>query len=291
MKLAAVAALAVVMGAGCASPEPPAERATYDLVISRGRVMDPESGLDGVRDVGVTNGTIAAISEQPLSGRQTVDAHGLVVSPGFIDLHSHGQTPETYRYQARDGVTTALELEVGAADIDAWYAARASGALINFGVSAGHIPARMAVLGDPGKFLPTGDGAHRPASPTQIAEIAAKVAAGLDRGAVSIGAGFPYTPAASREELLEVFRVAAREKTPVHVHIRRGTAGLKEALDLASETKAPLHVVHLNSAGTTATPEMLQLITEAKQRGLDVTTEAYPYNAGMTEIQSANLDE
>jgi hypothetical protein len=59
----------------------------------------------------------------------------------------------------------------------------------------------------------------------------------------------------------------------------------------AGETKAPLHVVHINSAGTTATAEMLTRIANARAQGLDVTTEAYPYAAGMTEIQSANLDE
>ena len=129
----------------------------FDLVIANGRVMDPESGLDAVRNVGISGRTIAAISADRLNGRTVIDASGLVVSPGFIDLHAHGQTPETYRFQARDGVTTAFELEVGSGDIAAWYAARKSGALINYGVSIGHIPVRMAVLRDPGAFLPTGE--------------------------------------------------------------------------------------------------------------------------------------
>jgi dihydroorotase len=106
-----------------------------------------------------------------------------------------------------------------------------------------------------------------------------------------MGAGFPYTPAATREELLEVFRVAGRNRVPVHVHIRRGVTGLEEALKLAGQTKASLHVVHINSSGTTATAEMLKIIADARRQGHDVTTEAYPYAAGMTEIQSANLDE
>jgi len=263
----------------------------FDLVIAGGRVMDPESGFDEIRNIGIRGRTIGAISTAPLTGRTTIDAAGLVVSPGFIDLHAHGQTAETYRYQARDGVTTALELEVGTADIDRWYADRKSGQLINYGVSIGHIPVRMAVMGDRGPFLPTGPGAHKVASAAEIKEIARRIEDGIRHGAVSMGAGFPYTPAASPEELLEVFRVAGRHGTPVHVHIRRGVAGLKEALALAGQTKAPLHVVHINSAGTTATAEMLAMIAEARKQGLDVTTEAYPYAAGMTEIQSANLDE
>jgi cytosine/adenosine deaminase-related metal-dependent hydrolase len=264
---------------------------TFDLVIANGRVLDPESGSDQVRNLGISGRKIAAISAAPLTGRTTIDAAGLVVAPGFIDLHAHGQTQETYRYQARDGVTTALELEVGTADIEQWYAARKAGRLINYGVSIGHIPVRMAVLRDPGNFLPTGDGAHRAASPAQITEIGQRIADGVKMGAVSIGAGFPYTPAATAQELLEIFRIAGGARVPVHVHIRRGAAGLEEALKFAGQTKAPLHVVHLNSSGTTATPELIRMITDARARGLDVTTEAYPYAAGMTEIQSANLDE
>ena len=263
----------------------------FDLVIANGRVIDPESGLDEIRNIGISGRTIAAISAEPLSGRAVIDAARLVVAPGFIDLHAHGQTPETYRYQARDGVTTAFELEVGTADIERWYAERRAGRLINYGVSIGHIPTRMAVMRDPGKFLPTGDGAHKAASPEQIKEIARRIEDGLKHGAVSMGAGFPYTPAATQEELLEVFRIAGRTRVSVHVHIRRGVTGLEEALKLAGQTQAPLHVVHINSSGTAATAEMLKMIADARQQGLDVTTEAYPYTAGMTEIQSANLDE
>jgi N-acyl-D-aspartate/D-glutamate deacylase len=263
----------------------------YDLVIANGRVVDPESGLDQIRHVGISGRTVAAISVAPLSGRTTINAAGLVVAPGFIDLHAHGQTPETYRFQARDGVTTALELEVGTADIERWYGARTSGTLINHGVSIGHIAVRMAVMRDPGSFLPTGPGAHKAATSAEIKDIARRIEDGLKDGAVSVGAGFPYTPGATERELLEVFRVAGRHRAPVHVHIRRGVAGLAEALKLARQTSAPLHVVHINSAGTTATAEMLTMIGNARAQGLDVTTEAYPYDAGMTEIQSANLDE
>ena len=263
----------------------------YDRVIVGGRVMDPESGLDAVRNVGIDSGRIAIITQDPIVGRDTIDARGLVVAPGFIDLHSHAQTPETYRMQALDGVTTALELELGTADVPAWYAERAKGELINYGVSVGHIKVRMAVMHDPGTFMPVGDGAYRPATDLQIAEMAALIEAGLRDGAVDIGAGFPYTPAATRAELLAVFRVAARTKTPVHVHIRPGAAGLKEVLALAAETHAPLHVVHINSSALAETPAMLGMISDARAQGNDVTTEAYPYTAGMTEIQSATIQD
>ena len=264
---------------------------TYDVVIVNGRVLDPESNLDAVRSVGITGGRIAAVSPERLTGRTTIDATGAIVVPGFIDLHAHGQAADVYKLRASDGVTTALELEVGAADIDAWYRQRESGQVINYGVSVGHIPVRMAVLRDAGAFLPTGPGAHQAASAGEIAEIVRRIEQGLDRGAVSIGAGFVYTPAASRDELLAVFGVAGRRRTPVHAHTRRGLPGVEEAIGLAAETKAPLHVVHVNSTSVGATREVLAVIDRARKQGMDVTTEAYPYTAGMTEIQSANLDE
>src|SRR3989449_7990963 len=210
----------------------------YDRVILGGHVMDPASRLDAVRNIGLSRGRIAVITTQAIRGRDTVDARGLVVAPGFIDLHAHGQTPETYRFYSLDGVTTALELELGTSDVDAWYRERSAGERINYGVSIGHIKVRMSVMHDAGTWMPVGDGAYRPASPAQIAEIAKRIEIGLAQGAVCIGAGFPYTPAATREELMAVFRIAGRTKTLVHVHIRPGVAGLNEALSLAGETHA-----------------------------------------------------
>jgi len=139
--------------------------------------------------------------------------------------------------------------------------------------------------------MPVAAGAYRPASPAETDEIVRRIEQGLKDGAVSVGAGFPYTPGATRDELLAVFRAAARASTPVHVHIRQGVDGLKEALALAEEARASLHVVHINSAGYEETPAMLQLIAAARQRGQDVTTEAYPYDAGMTQIESATVQD
>src|SRR5712664_3085931 len=263
----------------------------YDRVILGGHVMDPASTLDAVSNIGLAGGRIAIITTEAIRGRDTVDARGLVVAPGFIDLHAHGQTAETYRFYALDGVTTALELELGTSDVDVWYRERKAGERINYGVSIGHIKVRMAVMHDSGTRMPVSDGAYRAASPAQIGEIAQRIEIGLREGAVSIGAGFPYTPAATRDELLAVFRVAAKTKTPIHVHIRPGALGLKEALALAGETHAPLHVVHINSAGLAETPAMLEMISDARAHGRDVTTEAYPYDAGMTEIQSATIQD
>ncbi len=118
----------------------------YDLVIQNGRVIDPESGLDGVRSIGVTGTRIAAVSEGSLAGKRVLDAAGHVVAPGFIDLHQHGQAPENYAAHARDGITTSLELEIGVENIDAWYAERAGGQIVNYGASISHPYSRQIAM-------------------------------------------------------------------------------------------------------------------------------------------------
>src|SRR5215467_9986679 len=197
-------------------------QAVYDLVILNGRVIDPESRSDAVRNLGISNGTIKTISSNTLRGRTVIDAKGLVVAPGFIDLHQHGQDEENYQAKAHDGVTTALELEVGVADVDQWYGGREGKALINFGASAGHIPARMAVMHDPGQLLPSGDAAHREATPEEMQQIMALLDQGLRRGALAVGVGPAYTEAATNWEIVQVFRVAAKYHASCHIHIRAG---------------------------------------------------------------------
>ena len=275
-----------------------AQTEAFDVVIANGRVMDPETQLDAVRNVGITGGKIRAISRETLNGKTVIDAKGLVVAPGFIDLHEHGQEPRNYQFAAHDGVTTSLELEAGVADVDGWYAQREGKALINFGASAGHIPVRMKVIGDPGVFLPSGDAAHKPATPEQIAEIRRQMEHGLERGALAVGMGINYTEAASHEEILEVFRVAAKYHASVHVHLRyagvqepaNGLAGIEEVIAAAAVTGAPLHVVHITSMGLRDTPQLVAAVEGARKSGLDVTTECYPYTAGSTRLESAVFD-
>lgn len=264
---------------------------TFDLVIQGGRVMDPESGLDGVRNIGVKEGRIEVISQETLDGSRVIEASGLVVAPGFIDLHEHGQTDEAYRLMVQDGVTSAFELEVGTADVAGWYRERAGGQFVHYGVSIGHIPVRMKVMDDPGEFLPAGPAAGEQATAEQLAEIRRRLAEGLAQGAVAVGAGAAYTPGASEQELGTVFQVAAEQNANVHIHVGEGLQGLQQAIDLAAQSGALLHVVHINSSGGAATADYLALIEQARERGQDVTTEAYPYEAGMTSIQSAFFDD
>jgi dihydroorotase-like cyclic amidohydrolase len=260
--------------------------------------MDPESGLDAVRNVGIRGGKIAAISSDPLAGKQTIEARGMVVAPGFIDLHEHGQEPRNYEFQAHDGVTTSLELEAGTADVDQWYARREGKSLINFGVSIGHIPVRMKVMKDAGTFLPVGDAAHREASAAELQQIDNDIEKGLLRGALAVGMGINYTAAATHDEIVDVFRLAAKHGASVHVHLRHaglqepttGLVGVEEVVAAAAATGAPLHVVHITSMGLKNTPRLIAILKGAREHGLDVSTECYPYTAGSTQLESAIFD-
>ncbi len=271
---------------------------TYDLVIANGRVLDPAGNLDAVRHVGIRAGKIAAISTTPLPGRATIDATGLTVAPGFIDLHSHGQTAENYRFKARDGVTTALEMEVGANPVAGWYAERDGRSLINFGATSGELPARIAVMHDSGTLLPRDRAVERAATSAEFADVLARVGRGLDEGALGIGMGIAYLPHESRAEVVELFRLAARRKVPLYIHMRNSGPmepgvidGLQEVIADAAATGAGVHIVHITSMGLREAPLCLQMIQGARERGLDITTEAYPYTAGMTDLGSAIFDE
>ena len=280
--------LSLTLMAGLASAQ------QYDIVLANGRVLDPASNLDAIRYVGIQGGKIAAVSESMLNGRAVIDAKGLVVAPGFIDLHSHGQTPENYRFKARDGVTTALELEVGVSPVREWYAARERKALVNFGATSGHIPARMAVLHDTGGLLPRDAAVSHVATPEERGEIFERVRRGLDEGALGIGLGIAYVPKTTREEIFNLFQLAAERKVPIYVHMRNAGPvdpgvidSLQEMISDAAATGASLHIVHITSMGLRETPLCLRMIEGARKRGLDVTTEAYPYTAAETDLASA----
>jgi N-acyl-D-aspartate/D-glutamate deacylase len=270
----------------------------FDLVIANGRVMDPATDLDAARHIGIRAGKIAAISAAPLRGRTTIDAKGLVVAPGFIDLHSHGQTPENYRFKARDGVTTALELEVGVSPVAAWYREREGKALVNYGATAGELPTRIAVMHDTGKLLPRDRAVERATTEDERRQIRDLIGKGLDEGALGIGIGIAYEPLATRDEVLQIFRLAAGRRQTIFVHMRNGGPvepgvidALQEMLANAAATGASVHVVHITSMGLRETPLCLAMIAGARERRLDLTTEAYPYTAGMTDIASAIFSE
>ncbi|MGA9568061.1 MAG: amidohydrolase family protein [Candidatus Korobacteraceae bacterium] len=280
----------------------------YDLVIEGGRVMDPESGLDAVRNVGIANGKVARISTDPLAGIRVLGAKGLIVAPGFIDLHQHGQDNDSGRVKAFDGVTTALELEIGVPDVANFLQQKNGHSLINYGTAASHAAARALVFGAPlppevisthagiPEILPkSGPATNDPATPQQIEAIRQRLNAELDAGALAIGMGIQYTPGATRLEVIDIFRLAATRGVPVFTHVRSfGSSepgsdieSISEVIGASAISGASLHIVHINSTCLRDSLECLSLVAGARARGLDVTTEAYPYLAGMTMLNSA----
>jgi amidohydrolase family protein len=285
------ATAALIVGCGASDRAGSAGDGSYDLVIANGRVMDPESGLDAIRSVGVIDGKIAAVVDGELTGDRVIDATGLVVSPGFIDLHAHGQTEKAYGLMVRDGVTSGFELEVGTGDVAAWYGEREGGQILNYGVSVGHIPLRIALFDDPGGLLPAGIGGSATATPDQVDEIERGLREGLAQGAVAVGFGSAYTPGAEMSEIERGFAVAGEIGASVHIHLRGGVSGLDSTMTAAERTGAPLHIVHLNSSAGPDIQAFIDRVQAAQDAGKDVTTETYPYGAGMTSIQSALFDD
>ena len=127
----------------------PAMAADYDVVINNGRVMDPETNFDGVRNVGIKDGKIAAITEDAIEGNETIDASGHVVAPGFIDTHQHATDQFSRKVNLRDGLTTGMDFEAGAGDIAKWYAEAEGKTQANYGMVVLATLARGLVLDGP----------------------------------------------------------------------------------------------------------------------------------------------
>lgn len=285
-----------------ATPAAPAQ--DYDLVLAGGRVIDPGTGLDAIRYVGIRGGEIVAISETPLEGERTIDASGRIVAPGFIDLHAHGQTIPAGRMQALDGVTTALELEAGVLPVAEFYDnAAAEGRPINYGTAAGWAHARIAVMeNDPPSadvlwFLSHfGDTAWQDiASEAQLSAILDLVGQGLDEGGLGIGILVGYAPQSGRKEYHAVNALAARRGVPTFTHARylsmaepeSSFEGFQEMVAVAAATGAHMHVSHLNSMSLTDVEAIAGMISAAQDMGARISVEAYPYGAGSTGIGAA----
>jgi len=282
-----------------------------DLVLANGRVMDPESGLDAIRNVGLSDGKIAAISENPLESGQVIDVTGLVVAPGFIDLHAHGQDDFSSRLQALDGVTTHLELEIGVYPVATWYESMQGKSVINYGATAGHEAMRVKITdgieidySDPGKWrsrLPARPArwADEPLSPEEVKTLIAMLQQGLEEGGLGVGIGLSYTPGASREEIWRAFQVAAQNDVLTFVHVRHtGTAepastvdAIQELIADAASVGGGLQIAHIGSTGRDQIPFLLEMIDSAYRNGVDVRTEVYPWGAAQTAIGAPIFDE
>src|SRR5262245_13136380 len=189
------------------------------LVIAGGRVVDPASGMDAIGDVAVMDGKIAAVGTGLGSAERTIDAMGLVVAPGFIDLHAHGQSLPADRMQAFDGVTTTLDLEAGVLPVAAWYRKQADrGRVLNYGAAANWAFARIGAMtgSNSESSLEAFGNAMRDrrwvdnvASDAEVAGILARLAGGLNEGGLGIGILNAYAPGAGVQGLTAVCQLAS----------------------------------------------------------------------------------
>jgi len=286
--------------------------ADYDLVISHGRVMDPESQYDQIANVGVLNGRIAAITREALSGKEEIDATGLVVAPGFIDTHFHAIDRYATKLAVHDGVTTGIDLEAGASNVGEWYARKdLAGWQINYGTTSSlgvvrmmvHDPevafeepvdasiltkyvAKTVVDGVPGWSVSR-------SSIEQMNQIMRYLDEDLRQGALGIGVGAAYMQQGMTSyEQFEVQRTAARYGRLSSVHTRyhlnaqtptEAPIALDEVLLNAILLDAPLLLAHNNDYGWWENEEKLQM---ARAQGHNVWGEYYPFTAGATFISA-----
>ena len=287
------------------TPVTSAKDANFDLVILNGRVIDPETGLDAPRNVGVRDGKIAAVTKKKINGARYINADGLVVAPGFIDLHAHGQSIPAGRVQALDGVTTALELEAGVLPISDFYdAAAKEGRAINYGASVGWAHARIsAFVGEEPRsdiywfeqHMSDPEWQYELANSEQLDAIMAQVQKGLDEGGLGIGVLLGYAPSSGRKEYYALHELAARKGVPTFTHARflsnaepdSSFEGYEEMIAVSASTGAHMHICHLNSISLRDIEIIRPMIENAQANGVNITVEAYPYGAGATSIGAA----
>jgi len=297
-----ICAVSVLLVTGCnngGAQEP------FDVVIMNGRVMDPETDFDAVRNVGIRDGRIVAITEEAIDGAEFIDATGHVVSPGFIDTEQHGLGAWGIKVNLRDGVTTQMDFEVGAANIDEWYAAREGRTQANFGTVVGHEFARMRVhdglaLEGPNISMPyffdyraeaaedgvDGWSVTRSTVP-QMNEISRTLDEGLRLGALGVGSTVGYAQKGiTTYEMFEIQRAAARygRLTAVHQRFHPSAAtpieqqtGANEIIANAMVLKAPLEMHHDNDYGWWENQEKMAL---AREQGYNIWATYYPWIAG-----------
>lgn len=284
-----------------------AREPAYDIAIVNGRVMDPESGLDAILNVAIKGGKVVKITRKPVAAKRIINASGLVVAPGFVDLHAHDHDMMTHRLHARDGVTTALELEFGTYPVKQWYERRRGTSPINFGVSASHGMARAVAKGAVEANVLSGE-THvdmalaasnlqwtgEPTSASEREAMAAMLQQQLDDGAVGIGYHLANTPGADESELRYFFSLSAANKTVNFIHYRSFEyvtpfEGAREVVETARATGASAHAVHINSSALQATSAVLALFDEARKSGVDVSTEVYPYTGAASSLSDPRL--
>lgn len=270
------------------APPPPPAGHVFDRVLRGGRVIDPETGYDAMADVGIDGDRITAIAAEPLRGRAVVDATGLVVAPGFIDVLSYEPNSYGVWFKVADGVTTNLGMHGinnTAEGFFSFFGSEAQRPPVHYGGAFDNPHMRDVEAG-----LPT-----RPATPAQIDQLERLLEEGLAGGWIGLDVEPEYTPWVTEEEITELARVAARFGMPVFSHIRWSSPGtptegslaaIDELLRVAEATGAGVHVDHITSMATHVMDEALAKLDDARARGIDVTACVYPYDFWATTLAS-----
>lgn len=280
-------------------------RDDFDVVVRGGTLHDGTGAPGRVGDVGIRGDRIAAIApELRERGRREVDARGLAVAPGFIDIHSHGDgnlwDDPRAESVVRQGVTTIVAGQDGSSR--AWGEAGGSGSGAGRGSFAGWFGAldtlrpavnvaAMVGLGTVrGNVVGDGD---RAATPAELARMVAFVSRALEEGACGASSGLEYTPGAFArpDELVALCRPLAPRRLPYATHMRNEDDRLLDAIDesiaVARGAGCPLQVSHLKTQGPRnwgRLDEVFRRLEDAKRGGLDVAFDRYPYVAYQTGL-------
>ena len=263
----------------------------YDLIIRGGKVVDGSGNPWYHADIAIKNDRIAEIGQlSNHEAKRVIDAHGLVVAPGFIDPHTHAlrgifEVPNA-ESALLQGVTTLTEGNDGSSPypIDRHYAdidnLRISP---NWAVFVGQGTIRQRVIGF----------GLRKATPDEMERMKQMVRDAMEQGALGISTGLFYVPGSftSTEEVIELSKVAAEYNGIYISHIREEAAQLidsvQETIRIGEEANIPVQITHHKVIGVEnwgASIESLRLVDEARKRGVDVTIDQYPYTASQTSI-------
>ncbi|MBD3920303.1 amidohydrolase family protein [Paenibacillus sp. PR3] len=264
---------------------------TYDIVIKGGRVINPETRLDAVMNVGIIGDEIGVVTTKQLTGKRTIDAAGLVVAPGFIDNLSYDPNPLGVWNKIADGVTSNIAMHGGTASPDKWYAYYGHNETpVHYGASFFYSQARNQF-----KL-----GRYDSASTEQVAQLRAQAEKALNDGALGISFSLEYVPGVQASEIVPLMELAHEYNVPVYFHARYsdmeepGTNidALNELIGYARQTGAAVHIDHINSTGGTfSMTQSLALVEKARAEGLDITACIYPYDYWGTYLNSARFDE
>jgi N-acyl-D-amino-acid deacylase len=267
---------------------------TFDLIVYNGRIFDGERMLTRGVCLGIRGGKIAKIGFlYPARAKQWVNAHGQVVAPGFIDVHTHVERniPKNRPFRApnfvRQGVTTLITGNCGTSSVDIGALLEGlskSGSQVNVATLVGHNSVREAVMGR----------AAEAASPEAIEKMRQLVDRNMAAGALGFSSGLAYSPGcfATRDEVVKLAQVAGRYSGLYVTHMRdegiEGQQALEEAIQIARLAHVPLHISHFKIAagrqwGSAAS--RLQRIDREREAGLPITLDAYGYRASSSSLE------